>query len=246
MKQFSYGGKSDELIFVEDGFTFPSMSKLVQYHDNTHSSYRQRRRSIREPFSFSLPIMVFKKNASRQELNERLNNLLNSKGPQVLEFEDVDWYLIGEFNGPYEIPNTINYMTSFEMEFTSSYSHKFYDGEQVVRTSDKRAKISTKSQLPTIPLIELTGLSGNDVQISNSKHDGTFKRIRLSGNLPAGLTIDPQNETIYTTSTGTERLDLLRIDSDFEDFTLENLDVVVLTNESDTAAAKLTYKELML
>src|SRR5699024_8228798 len=144
---------------------------------NTHSSYRQRRRSIREPFSFSLPIMVFKKNASRQELNERLNNLLNSKGPQVLEFEDVDWYLIGEFNGPYETPNTINNMTIFEMEYTASYSHRFYDGEQVVRTSEKRARISTKSQFPSTPLIELTGLSGNDVQISNSKHVGTFKRI---------------------------------------------------------------------
>src|SRR5699024_12620670 len=142
--------------------------------------------------------------------------------------------------------NVINGLVSHELEFTSSYRHKFDDGEQVVRTSDKRARISTTSHLPTIPLIKLTGLSGNDVQISNSKHDGTFKRIRLSGNLPAGLTIAPQNETIYTTSTGTERLDLLRIDSNFEDFTLENVDVVVLTNESDTAAAKLTYKELML
>src|SRR5699024_6172095 len=152
----------------------------------------------------------------------------------------------GEFNGPYELPNVINGFVSFELEFTSSYSHKFYDGEQVVRTSDKRARISTRSQLPMIPLIESTGLSGNDVQISNSKHDGTFKRIRLSGNLPAGLTIDPQNESIYTTSTGTERFDLLRIDSNFEDFTLENLDVVVMTSESDTSATKLTYKEYVL
>src|SRR5699024_6589312 len=99
----------------------------------------------------------------------------------------------GEFNGPYASPNVLNGFVCFELEFTSSYSHKFYDGDQVVRTSDKRARISTKSQLPTIPLIELTGLVGNDVQISNSKRDGTFKRIRLSGNLPAGLTIDPQN-----------------------------------------------------
>lgn len=245
---FNFDGKKDELIFIEDGFVFPSMSKKVQYHPTEHVSRRRRRRSIREPFSFSIPF--FAKNnqnkTERDEVNERISKLFYSTSPERLKIKNSNWYMIGEFNGPYDLPNVINGFTSFEMEFTSSYSHKFYDGEQVVRTSDKRARISTKSQLPTIPLIELTGLSGNDVQISNSKHDGTFKRIRLSGNLPAGLTIDPQNETIYTTSTGTERLDLLRIDSNFEDFTLENLDVVVLTNESDTAAAKLTYKELML
>lgn len=245
---FTFNGKESNLIMIEDGFVFPSLSKQVTYHDNNHASYRRRKRSTFEPFSFSVPFFARnnQNTMTRDDLNTIINNLFYSKGPQKFKLKNSGWHIIGEFNGPYETPNIINGFTSFEMEFTSSYSHKFYDGEQVVRTSDKRARISTKSQLPTIPLIELTGLSGNDVQISNSKHDGTFKRIRLSGNLPAGLTIDPQNETIYTTSTGTERLDLLRIDSNFEDFTLENLDVVVLTNESDTAAAKLTYKELML
>lgn len=233
---------------IEDGFVFPSLSKQVTYHDNNHASYRRRKRSMFEPFSFSVPFFARnnQNTMTRDDLNVIINNFFYSKGPQKLKLKKSEWYMIGEFNGPYELPNVINGFVSFEMEFTSSYSHKFYDAEQVVRTTDKRARIESKTQLPSTPLIELTGLTGNDVQLSNSKDDGDFKRIRLSGNIPSAITIDPANETIYTTPTGTERIDLLRIDSNFEDFTIEHLDVVVLTNESDTAAAKLTYKELML
>src|SRR5690625_2874379 len=111
------------------------MSKQVQYHDSTHSDYRRRRRATREPFSFPLPIFAFRKGIDRQELNERLNNLLYSDGPAKLEIEDLNWYLIGEFNGPYEMPNIVNGLTSFELEFTSAYSHKFYDTERTQTTS---------------------------------------------------------------------------------------------------------------
>lgn len=243
-----FDGKTEDLIFIEDGFTFPSMSRIVQYHDNTHSNYRRRRRSVREPFSFSVPLIILNdgNELSRDEVNERVSEFLFSDGPKVMKIKDSNWHFIGEFNGPYELPNWINVFTKIEVEFTSQYSHKFYDGERTQITSDKRVTIETKSQIPTIPLIELTGLSGNDVQISNSKKDGSFKRIRLTGTLPDGITIDPQRETIFTTSTGTERLDLLRIDSNFEDFTLEDGDVITLTNAGETASAKLTYKELML
>src|SRR5699024_12699388 len=79
------------------------MSKQVQYHNSEHSNYRRRLRSTREPFSFPLPIFAFRKGIDRQELNERLNNLLYSDGPAKLEIEDLNWYLIGEFNGPYEM-----------------------------------------------------------------------------------------------------------------------------------------------
>lgn len=243
MKQFSYGGKSDDLIFVEDGFTFPSMSKQVQYGSTSHASYRQRKRSILEPFAFSIPIMAFRKGVTRQELNERLNMLLYSEGPRILKFEDTNWYMIGEFNGPYEIPNTINGLTSFEIEFTSQYSVKFYDMEKV-QTASKTVTINTKSQLPTVPLIELTGLTGNDVQISIS--GDTFRRIRLTGSIPARLTIDIENEDIYETNSGINMMKLLRYDSAFEDFRIKNGDVVVLTNTGANAQAKLTYKELLL
>lgn len=245
---FTFNGKESDLIMIEDGFVFPSLSKQVTYHDNNHASYRRRKRSIFEPFSFSVPFFARnnQNTMTRDDLNVIINNFFYSKGPQKFKLKKSEWYMIGEFNGPYELPNVINGFISFELEFTSSYSHKFYDGEQIVETVGKRARIESKTQLPATPLIELTGLTGNDVQLSNSKDDGDFKRIRLSGNLPSAITIDPANETIYTTSTGTERLDLLRIDSNFEDFTIEHLDVVVLTNESDTATAKLTYKELML
>jgi len=191
-----------------------------------------------------LPIFAFRKGIDRQELNERLNNLLYSDGPAKLEIEDLNWYLIGEFNGPYEMPNIVNGLTSFELEFTSAFSHKFYNSERTQTTSDKRITINSKTQIPTVPLIELKGLSGNDVQVSIS--GDSFRRIRLSGNLPSNLTIDIENERIYETNSGLNRLNLLRIDSAFEDFKIKNDDVVVLTNAGSNASAKLTYKELLL
>ena len=243
MKKFSFAGKTDSLIFIEDGFTFPSMSKIVQYRNTSHASYRKRTRSILEPLTISIPIMAFRRNVTRQELNERLSQLLYSESPRVLRIEGVDWYVIGEFNGPYEIPNTINGLTSFEIDFTSTYPYKFYDVEKT-QIANKTVTINSKTQLPTIPLIELSNLTGNDVQISIS--GDSFRRIRLTGELPSKITIDIENERIYETNSGLNMMKLLRYDSAFEDFKIKNNDVVVVTNASDTAQAKLTYKELLL
>ena len=242
---FTFDGKKDDLIFIEDGFVFPSMSKQVQYNDSSHSDYRIKRRSTRMPFTFSVSLVVTNKQntISRDELNKRIIDLLYSDEPKKFKVRDSDWYFIGEFNGPYELPPIINGFTQIELEFTSQYSVKFYDVEKV-QTAAKTITISTKSQLPTIPLIELTGLTGTDVQISIS--GDAFRRIRLTGNIPAQLTIDIENERIYETSTGLNRTNLLRYDSAFEDFRIKNKDVVVLTNASATAKAKLTYKELLL
>ena len=242
---FTFDGKKDDLIFIEDGFVFPSMSKQVQYNDSSHSDYRIKRRSTRMPFTFSVSLVVTNKQntISRDELNKRIIDLLYSDEPKKFKVRDSDWYFIGEFNGPYELPPIINGFTQIELEFTSQYSVKFYDVEKV-QTAAKTITISTKSQLPTIPLIELTGLTGTDVQISIS--GDSFRRIRLTGNIPAQLTIDIENERIYETSTGLNRTNLLRYDSAFEDFRIKNKDVVVLTNASATAKAKLTYKELLL
>jgi phage-related protein len=243
MKKFSFAGKTDSLIFIEDGFTFPSMSKIVQYRNTSHASYRKRTRSILEPLTISIPIMAFRRNVTRQELNGRLSQLLYSESPRVLSIEDVDWYVIGEFNGPYEIPNTINGLTSFEIDFTSTYPYKFYDEERT-QIANKTVIIKSKTQLPTTPLIELSNLTGSDVQISIS--GDSFRRIRLSGDLPSLLTIDIENEKIYETNSGLNMMKLLRFDSAFEDFKIKNNDVVVVTNASDTAQAKLIYKELLL
>ena len=117
------------------------------------------------------------------------------------------------------------------------------DGRKV-QTAAKTITINTKSQLPTTPLIELTGLTGTDVQISIT--GDAFRRIRLTGSIPSQLTIDIENEQIYETSTGLNRINLLRYDSAFEDFKIKDKDVVVLTNANETAKAKLTYKELLL
>lgn len=242
---FTFDGKKDDLIFIEDGFVFPSMSKQVQYSDSSHSDYRIKRRSTRVPFTFSVPLIVTNKQntISRDELNKRIVDLLYSDTPKRFKVRDSDWHFIGEFNGPFELPPIINGFTQIEIDFTSQYSVKFYD-EEKVRTASKTVTISTKSQLPTIPLIELTGLTGTDVQISIE--GDSFRQIRLTGNIPAQLTIDIENERIYETSTGLNRINLLRYDSAFEDFVIKNRDVVVLTNASETAKAKLTYKELLL
>ena len=242
---FTFDGKKDDLIFIEDGFVFPSMSKQVQYGDSSHSDYRIKRRSTRMPFTFSVPIVVTNKQntISRDEMNKRIINLFYSDEPKRFKVKDSNWHFIGEFNGPFELPPIINGFTQIDLEFTSQYSVKFYDVEKV-QTAAKSVSISSKTQLPTIPLIELTGLTGTDVQISIS--GDSFRRIRLTGNIPSKLTIDIENEKIYETNSGLNRINLLRYDSAFEDFKIKDKDVVVLTNASETAKAKLTYKELLL
>lgn len=237
-----FNGKTEGLIFIEDGFTFPSMSKQVQYHTSSHSSRRRRRRSIREPFSFTIPLIILNdgNKHTRDEVNARINEFLFSEGPKRLEMTDSNWYFIGEFNGPYELPNRINVFTKIEVEFTSEYSHKFYDSPKVQQGNT--FTINSKTQVPTVPLIELSGLTGTDIQVSNSSD--AFKRIRLSGPLPAQLTLDIENERIYESTTGIDKKGLLRIDSEFEHFTLKNGDVITLSQSG--AAAKLTYNELIL
>lgn len=239
-----FDGKSEDLVFIEDGFTFPSMSKKVQYNESSHASMRRRRRSVREPFSFSVPLIILNdgNELSRDEVNERVSEFLFSDGPKVMKIKDSNWHFIGEFNGPYELPNWINVFTKIEVEFTSEYSHKIYDVPRIQQGDN--FTITSKTQTPTVPLIELSGLTGDDVQISNSSD--SFQRIRLSGTLPANLTIDIENERIYETVSGVDRSNLLRIDSDFEHFKVKDGDVITLINASDTAQAKLTYNELML
>src|SRR5699024_5894092 len=126
---------------------------------------------------------------------------------------------------------------------TSTYPYKFYDVEKT-QIANKTVTINSKTQLPTIPLIELINLTGNDVQISISGN--SFRRIRLSGDSPRLLAIDIENEKIYELNSELNMMKFLRYDSAFEDFKIKNNDVVVLTNASDTAQAKLTYKELLL
>ena len=249
---FSFDGKQDRLILIRDGFEFPSMSEQVQYYESEHSNRRRERRSTRVPFSFAVPITILndRNKLTRDEVMNRVNQMFYSDGPKKFKVKDSDWHFIGRFNGPYMLPNKINVFHEAEAEFVSEYSHKFYDTERTQTTSNKRVTISTRTQIPTVPLIELTGLSGDDVQVKRSRllpnGETESEGIRLSGNLPSNITIDIENETIYETNSGVDRLNLLRIDSAFEDFKIKNGDVVVLTNANDTASAKLTYKELLL
>lgn len=245
---FSYNGQEDELFAIQEGFAFPSFAKQVEYHPSAHSSFRRKQRQTRQPFTFQVPIILLqgKDNISRDDLTARLSRLLYSDGPEIFKPEDANWYFIGEFTGPFYIPPHFDKFTTTEVQFISPFSHKFYDSErtQTTGTTTKRVTINTRTQIPTVPLIELTGLSGDDVQVSISGDN--FRRIRLSGNLPSNLTIDIENERIYETNSGVNRLNLLRIDSAFEDFKIKDGDVVVLTNAGSNASAKLTYKELLL
>lgn len=242
---FSYNGKTDDLFAIQEGFVFPSFTKNVQYRETTHSNLRNRIRHIYQPFDFEVPIILTTDNnrITRDEVTDRLNRLLMADGPSRFEPEDTDWYFLGEFGGPYYIPPFFDKFTEIQLQFSSRYSHKFYDIERT-QTANKTVTINTKSQLPVTPLIELTGLTGDDVQVSIS--GDSFRRIRLTGNLPSNLTIDIPNERIYETNSGLDRLNLLRFDSAFEDFRIEDSDVVVLTNSGENAQARLTYKELLL
>ena len=230
---------------IEDGFEFPSMSTVTNFGDSSHSGYRYRRRLEREPYSFTVPFFVKNKQntMTRDEVLKRVVNLFKSDSPRRFKVKDSDWHFIGEFNGPFNSTHYINGFMRFELDFVSQYSHKFYDEERT-QIANKTVTINSKTQLPTIPLIELSNLTGNDVQISIS--GDSFRRIRLSGYLPSLLTIDIENERIYETNSGLNMMKLLRYDSAFEDFKIKDSDVVVLTNASDTAQAKLTYKELLL
>jgi phage-related protein len=242
---FSYGGVTDRNILIEDEFTFPSMSKQVSYRESAHASYRRKIRMVHEPYTFTVPLIIKNQQntLSRDDVIRDVSAFLFSEKPEVFKLVNSDWYVVGEFNGPYYVKTVINGFVIVEVDFTSSYPYKFYDGERT-QTANKTVTISTKSQIPTTPLIELTGLTGDDVQVSIS--DDSFRRIRLSGNVPSNLTIDIQNERIYETNSGVDRIQLLRIDSAFEDFKIKHGDVVVLTNSGDNARARLTYKELLL
>lgn len=240
-----FDGKQEEIVMFDNGFNVPSFTKETSYHESTHASMRRKIRSIYNPLSFPVQLRIYNKNneLSMDEVIRRANEFFYSDGPKEFKIPNTEYYFIGEFDGPIELPFNMNVIEYITMNFNSEYPYKFYDGEKKVSTQD-RVTIKSRTQIPTIPLIQLRGLSGNDVQVSIS--GDSFRRIRLSGNLPSNLTIDIENEKIYETNSGLNRINLLRIDSAFEDFRIENNDVVVLTNSSSDAELELTYKELML
>ena len=241
---FSFDGKTNRNIMIEDKFQFPIMTKYVEYNSSSHSNYRRRLRSIREPFSFSVPFLIRnnQNKISRDDLIKEVTDLLYSDEPKKFKVNGTDWYFIGEFNGPFLSPLYINAFTVIDVNFTSSYSHKFYDDEyQFQISSGQTHSVDSRTEVPSPPIIRLTGLTGNDVQISLVDNDD-IRRIRLSGNLPSNLTIDVENERIYETSSGVNRINLLRITSDFENFKISNGDSININNGS----ASVEFKELLL
>ena len=229
----------------DKGFEVPSFTKETTYRDSSHSSYQVRQWHRFKPLEFEVPIRIYNKNnvLTMDEVIRRVNAFFYSEGPEVFKIPETSYYFIGEFDGPIGLEFNMNVINYVSVKFISAYPYKFYDAERVQMAS-KTVQINTKSQIPTIPLIELSNLTGTDVQISISGDD--FRRIRLTGQLPSLLTIDIENEQIYETNSKVNMLHLLRFDSAFEGFKIKNGDVVVVTNASSTAQAKITYKELLL
>lgn len=240
-----FKGSQEELVMFDNGFQVPSFTKQTDYQSTSHASYQRRQRQRFMPYDFPVPLRIYnEENALRmEEVIRRVNAFFYTDKPEIFKIPETNYYFIGEFDGPVELDFNMNVINYIDLNFHSAYPYKFYDDEKI-QTAAKTVTISTKSQLPTIPLIELTGLTGTDVQISIS--GDSFMRIRLTGNIPARLTIDIENESIYETNSGLNMVHLFRRDSAFEDFRIKNGDVVVLTNASSTAQAKLTYKELLL
>lgn len=229
----------------DKGFEVPSFTKETTYRDSSHSSYQVRQWHRFKPLEFDVPIRIYNKNnvLTMDEVIQRVNAFFYSEGPEVFKIPGSSYYFIGEFDGPIGLEFNMNVINYKSVKFISAYPYKFYDGERV-QIARKSVQINTKSQIPTIPLIELSNLTGTDVQISVTGDD--FRRIRLTGQLPSKLTIDIENEEIYETNSKVDMLNLLRFDSAFEDFKIKNGDVVVVTNANSTAQAKITYKELLL
>lgn len=237
--------KQSEIIMFDKGFKIPMFTKETTFADTSHSSYRRRRRHIYNPLGFKVPIRIYNKNnqLSIEEVMRRVNDFFYSEGPERFKIPDTSYYFIGEFDGPIEIDFNMNVINYVEVTFNSEYPYKFYDDEQVL-TVQKTVKVKSKTQLPTTPLIEFSGLSGNNLQLSVS--GDKFMRFRMSGNLPANISVDFENEKFYETNSGVDLTNLVHYDSAFSDFKIDDGDTLVLTNDSDTAKAVLTYKELLL
>lgn len=229
----------------DKGFTIPSFTKESSYHDTSHSNYKIRQRQRLTPLEFNVPFRIYNKNnaLTMEQVIRRVNAFFYTESPARFKIPDTNYYFIGEFDGPIELEFNMNVINYIDLKFKSSYPYKFYD-EEKTQIANKTVTINSKTQLSTIPFIELSGLTGNDVQISIS--GDSFRRIRLTGELPSKITIDIENERIYETNSGLNMMKLLRYDSAFEDFKIKNGDVVVLTNAGSAVQAKLTYKELLL
>lgn len=240
-----FDGRQEKLVMFDNGFNVPSFNKETEYHETNHSSFRRKKRSRFIPLDFPVALRIYNKNNSvpLDDVHRRVSDFFYSDGPKEFKIPNTNYYFIGEFDGPVEIPFNMNVIEYITVNFRSEYPYKFKDGVRE-QTASKTVTIDSDTQIPTIPLIELSGLTGNDVQISVSSDE--FRRIRLSGNLPSNITIDIENETIFETNSGLDRISLLRYDSSFEDFKIKDGDVIVLTNSGSNAKAKLTYKELLL
>ena len=244
-----FDGKSDDLITL-GAFRIPFFQKETQYISTEHADTRRRSRERFVPLEFEVPLNIWNgyNTIPIDEVIYRVNNWLYSDSPKKLKIPDTNFYFIGEFDGELDISLNMIALETITVTFKSEYAFKFLDDEKV-QSGVGKITIDSVTQMPTIPLIELSGVTGNDIQISvvGSK----FNRIRLindKGNLPDKLTLDIENERIYETLSGVDFMHSLvatsTLVSEFEEFKIKDRDVV--TSSQEDVTIKLTYKELIL
>lgn len=234
---FKFHDETSDILQVEDGFEIPVFSYNVDYHATEHSNKRIKKRGAYEPLEFEVPFNLYTKRNSldRDEVTRAVTELI-SKGTGYFSLDDSEYMFYGEFTGPFTVPKHINIFTVITLTFKSEYSFKFAKEETVL--TGKTVTVPDKLQIPVAPQIELTGAS-NDVQISISGDD--FRKMRLQGNVPSSLYIDIDKEIIQEKNTGINKVNLLLINSSFEDFLLRGGDVVT----TNSGTMKITFRELI-
>ena len=244
-----FDGKTDDLITL-GAFRIPFFQKETQYNSSEHANRRRRRRDRFVPLEFEVPLNIWNEynTIPIDEVIYRVNNWLYSNGAKKLKIPDTNFYFIGEFDGELDISLNMIALETITVTFTSEYPFKFLDNERT-QSGTGSIRIDSVTQVPTIPLIELSGVTGKDIQISvvGSK----FNRIRLKndkGNFPDKLTIDIENERIYEPLSGVDFMHSLvatsTLVSEFEEFKIKDRDTV--TSSQKDVTIKLTYKELIL
>ena len=236
---FKFNNQTSDYLQVEDSFEIPVFPYEVDFHETEHSNTRIKKRGTFKPLEFDVPFNLYnnQNKTDRDTVLREVTKLLSS-GVGWFSLDDADWQMYGQFTGPFYVPKHINVFTVITLKFVSPYSFKFSKTETVLTGST--ITIPSTSFVPITPYIELTELTSNDVQVSVTGDE--FRRIRLSGTVPALLTIDIPNERIYETNSKVDRINLLHLDSSFEDFKVKSGDVIVTNN----GTMKIKYRELML
>lgn len=212
---------------IEDYLTLNVSGREMLSYDIQSERRSHGHGSIR--YGKSLPsriitVQYYLKADSSAKLQYRFNKLrkaLYSTDVVPIEFADepgATYY--GEFESAETIPaDRLSIISTFSIFCPDPFKYRnaiVTDGEVV-----------TETFYPTIPhkILVSTSTTTNAIDISNGN-----QVIQLRGEVNAGtnIQIDVENQSVY--ANGVERLDLIDLHSDFENFTVENGQTVTTSN----------------